>query len=206
MVISITQARPLLTAAELELFDSSRAEPIRAFALTPLKGLVRRARTLRDKYRDLYQRQTVAARAASVHTRLSGSDNARTQRKAQIFEEVLGRFEARVELLERRAQKESDRSAKQRAAQMRVAESATQAAKTRRATARSSPGARSDKAPSRKAPTFGGKAHAPQINAPIDMVPAARRANPLRNNPSTVAIHGHQSASVRRAQGKRDSR
>lgn len=109
MAYTITQARPLLTAAELELFDQSRTEPIKALTLSRLRGKVTRARTLRDKYRDLYRRQTVAVRSAPNSKGRSpvGSDNERTQRKADILQEVLGRFEARVAQLEARDARES---------------------------------------------------------------------------------------------------
>lgn len=101
MAYTITQARPLLTAAELELFDQSRTEPIKALTLS----------RLRDKYRDLYRRQTVAMRSAPNSKSRSpvGSDNERTQRKADILQEVLGRFEARVAQLEARDARESAR-------------------------------------------------------------------------------------------------
>lgn len=66
--------------------------------------------------------------------------------------------------------------------------------------------ARSAKAPSRKAPTANNKASAPDINAPLDMVPAAQRASPLKQDPTNIAIHGHQSSRGRRTQAKRDGR
>ena len=68
------------------------------------------------------------------------------------------------------------------------------------------PAVRSPKAPSPRAPTFGGKARAPDVNAPLDMVAAAQRMNPVKNSPGSQAIQGHVSSSVRRSQGKRDSR
>ena len=275
MAYTITQARPLLNAAELELFDQSRAEPIKALTLARLRGKLTRARTLRDKYRDLYRRQTVAVRGASSTKgrSLVGADNERTQRKADILQEVLGRFEARVAQIEARDQRESQassataskRSAPTAAAKNTAPEkSVTQAAKktatktvsetaskpvkkepsstkpTARAasghntkatdnrsgatsdakspgdsTARSEPlqaavlnqhATRSSKAPSDKAPTANGKARAPLLHAPIDMVPAALRGNPLKQAPGQIAIHSHQASAVRRAQGKRDSR
>ncbi len=112
MAYSITQARTLLTAAELELFDQSRADPIKALTLARLRGKVTRVRTLRDKYRDLFRRQTVAVRGASSTRGRSpvGADNERTQRKADILQEVLGRFEARVTQLEAREERESQNS------------------------------------------------------------------------------------------------
>lgn len=60
--VDTRSAKPLLTAAELELFDHSRAEPIKALSAKQLAGKEKRTRALRDKYRDLYRRQSVAVR------------------------------------------------------------------------------------------------------------------------------------------------
>lgn len=248
MTYTLTQARPLLNAAELELFDQSRAEPIKGLTPARLAGKVKRARTLRDKYRDLYRRQTVAVRGEDVAGRAAnGSDNERTQRKADIFQEVLERFEARTTLLQGRSERDSARAprATEPAAAGKKTASATRAkvdapaSKTAepatKKTARSLGGtatalsaadadastgapvtaprkkagaapARSAKAPSRKAPTAGSKAQAPQVNAPLDTAASAQRASPLKQKPSNIAIHAHQSSSARRTQGKRDSR
>ena len=303
MATTITQAKLLLTAAELELFDHSRAEPIKAFTAKQLAGREKRARTLRDKYRDLYRRQTVAQRGkaaagtggakASSASAAAGETNARTQRKGDILQEVLERFEARSALLELRSQREAESksgksgksiaakgaspkagkadaavkkapatlkaapgkkaappeakaAAKPTSTRANAAASSGSAAKPARAIARSSanaaagsrkpkqtevplsavnhlqnradsavqvdhltgldPTERSHKAPSDMAPTHGGKAQAPEVNAPLDMVPAASRGNPVRNLPGNIAIQGHISSSVRHAQGKKDSR
>ena len=284
MATSITQAKPLLTAAELELFDHSRAEPIKALSAKQLAGKEKRTRTLRDKYRDLYRRQTVAVRGNVKGVAATSDANARTQRKADIMQEMLDRFEARSSLLETRearageakaltskkparkaaapaapakptsrARKSAD-GAKQgsdaapapaavSAAAGRKANSATPSGKPQSGDTKPSktptvqpkapeqpmsavgslnpaedgsaqpdhfigkdPAVRSSKAPSPRAPTFGGKAHAPQVNAPLDMVAAATRMNPVKNSPGSQAIQGHVSSSVRRSQGKRDSR
>ena len=98
MAYTLTQARPLLTAAELELFTQSRAEPVKRLTPADLAGAVKRTRTLRDKYRDLYRRQTVGVRTSTPGA-VTGDDNERTQRKADILQEVLERYEARAALL-----------------------------------------------------------------------------------------------------------
>lgn len=221
MATTITQARPLLTAAELELFDQSRAEPIKALTLARLRGKVTRTRTLRDKYRDLYRRQTVSVRSTSTTQGRSpaGADNARTQRKADILQEVLDRFEARVSQLEAKQAREAGAAASARKApQSRGAaaeagkssrpQADAKAAVPSRAAKRTAgaPTPRSAKARSDKAPTANGKAQAPVAPAPTDLVPSALRGNPLKQAPGNIAIHAHQGASVRRAQGKRDSR
>ena len=117
MATSITQAKPLLTAAELELFDHSRADPIKQFSAKQLAGKENRCRTLRDKYRDLYRRQTLALRGKANGGAQSAHDaNARTQRKAEIMQEMLERFEARSHLLaDREAREQSSAIAPARA-------------------------------------------------------------------------------------------
>ena len=290
MAYTLTQARPLLNAAELELFEQSRSEPIKRLTPAKLAGAVKRTRTPRDKYRDLYQRQTVAVRTSTPGA-VTGDDNERTQRKADILQEVLERYEARVTLLNERdssTAKDSHTdtytvpagkdSAKSRLSKDKKA-GATQTPRTSAAapsadagkTAKStsstkapkaeksagsakklsmskqlntlagagvstsadkkdkgnkadkgdkpekgtaaprgkragSPPARSAKAPSRKAPTANNKTSAPDINAPLDIVPAAKRASPLKQDPTNLAINAHQSSQGRRTQGKRDSR
>lgn len=232
MATSITQAKPLLTAAELELFDQSRAEPIKALTEKQLASKEKRARTLRDKYRDLYRRQTVAQRgkarpgtqsggSAASGRGATGDANARTQRKAEILQEVLDRFEARSALLEARAAREADSKPVPKKSAKTDAETAAGKSTTiaKKSVNDAADGVvqveflhgpdsdeRSHKAPSDKAPTHGGKTHAPDMHAPLDMLPAAQRANPVRNMPRNIAIQGHLSSSVRRAQGKKDSR
>ncbi|MEP6966058.1 MAG: hypothetical protein ABI845_11265 [Polaromonas sp.] len=233
MAYTLTQARPLLNAAELELFEQSRTEPVKRLAPAKLAGAVKRTRTLRDKYRDLYQRQTVAVRTRAPGA-VTGDDNERTQRKADILQEVLDRYEARATLLSGRDSSKAKDTATTGKAAARVGAGQgvkTAATKTPRAgaaaqgaaagkTARpastakapkaeksaGSAPARSSKAPSRKAPTANNKASAPNVNAPLDIVPAAKRASPLKQDPTNTAIHGHQSSQGRRTQGKRDSR
>ncbi len=274
MATSITQAKPLLTAAELELFNHSRAEPIKELAAKQLAGKEKRTRALRDKYRDLYRRQTLAVRGKAARAGAMGDANARTQRKAEIMQEMLDRYEARSSLLAAReeragASKGVNRKATSPAAPAKPTKSASRARKpaasTKRAGAASAPApvtaslkassaakpgktksvqtktgkplateqalsavaslkpakgglaepthfagmdpaARSLKAPSPRAPTYGGKTRAPAVNAPLDIVPSAKRVNPVKNSPGSLAIQGHVSSNVRRSQGKRDSR
>jgi hypothetical protein len=273
----------LLTDAELELFDHSRAEPIKALSAKQLAGKEKRTRSLRDKYRDLYRRQSVAAQGKTKGVGATGDANARTQRKAEIMQEVLDRFEARSSLLGAResradeakeakskkparkaaasavptsaSDKPASRAKKSADASKQRSESApahafasTTASRKASASAKPiktkpgktktgqfhapeqalsavgslnqaeadsvlpehfigvDPTVRSPKAPSPRAPTFGGKAHAPEVNAPLDMVASAQRMNPVKNSPSSQAIQGHVSSSVRRSQSKRDSR
>lgn len=245
MAYTLTQARPLLTAAELELFEQSRTEPVKRLTPADLAGAVKRTRTLRDKSRDLYRRQTVSVRTDAPGA-VTGDDNERTQRKADILQEVLERYEARVTLLQERGSSNTGSKDKGSGASDKAAAKGSTAQKVKAtspktsrasttaesAAAPSAPPdastsvekaekkdagiasvhkagsapARSSKAPSRKAPTANHKAEAPDIKAPLDTVPAAERASPLKQDPGNIAIHAHQSSSGRRTQGKRDSR
>jgi hypothetical protein len=96
MPITTREARQLSTAGEWTLVQASQADRIRALGPARLKGKIARARTLRDKYRDLGKRQhrkAQPARSGGPYEAL----NVRTRRKAELFEQVLGRFEAELE-------------------------------------------------------------------------------------------------------------
>lgn len=240
MAYTLTQARGLLTAAELEIFDQSRAAPIKDLTLARLRGKVTRARALRDKYRDLYRRQTVATRGAPAGRRSAvGGDNERTGRKADVFVEVLGRFEARLALLESRAAREAAgrarpaaarKSAPAKGGRSKPAPAVKAAPKKRKAAAgkakpislkaavrkavedkpaAAAPGPsveRSAKAPAVQSPQGAAAAGASSVSAPLDVVPRAKRLNPLKEHAGNLALHAHAGSQTRRAQGKRDSR
>lgn len=63
MTYTLRQARSLLTSQELELFKASRRNVICHLSPAELRGYISRSRSLRDKFRDLYRRQTVATQA-----------------------------------------------------------------------------------------------------------------------------------------------
>ena len=170
MAYTLTQVRPLLNAAELELFDQSRADPIKGLTPARLAGKVKRARTLRDKYRDLYRRQTVAVRGEDASGRpADGSDNERTQRKADIFQEVLERFEARTTLLQARTDREDARTP-------RIAKAAAAGKKTDAVSATS--GTKRAPAAKKTARSLGGTAPA-KAAAPAQSVADMTQATPV---------------------------
>ena len=104
MSYTLRQVQPLLTKPELELFQASRAGAVKEIALHRLTSKIQRARALRDKYRDVYRRQTVQTRTGAPKTRKPlGEENARTQTKSEIMDEVLKRFEAQQEKLQRQS-------------------------------------------------------------------------------------------------------
>jgi hypothetical protein len=97
-MISRATASRLCTRPELDLVEASY--PANAKLLSParLRQKVGRARKLRDKYRDLARRQRSESRGKSAPRRsrpAAGHEN--TTRKAQLFTEVLDRFEAQLE-------------------------------------------------------------------------------------------------------------
>jgi hypothetical protein len=96
MPITTREAQQLSTAGEWALVQASQADRIRELTPARLKAKIARARALRDKYRDLAKRQHRKAQP----TRSGGpyeALNVRTRRKAELFEQVLGRFEAEIE-------------------------------------------------------------------------------------------------------------
>jgi len=91
MPISTKEARQLSTVAEWTLVKSSLATDIRALPQARLKNKVLRARALRNKYRDLAKKQFRQTRAARTG-KPNEARNARTERKALLFAEVLARL------------------------------------------------------------------------------------------------------------------
>jgi hypothetical protein len=100
MAYNRNHARALCNATELALFEASLADNITAHSSSQVRDRIKRARALRDKYRDLYKRQRLAARERTGTKKGVRSDsNARTQSKARLFEEVLARYQARADAL-----------------------------------------------------------------------------------------------------------
>ncbi len=88
------QARRFLSASEIELFESSLGASRKALGPADLRRHLKRARTLRDKSRDLLQRQKLATRARTGSKwGKTGHANERTAQKAAAFSEALQRFE-----------------------------------------------------------------------------------------------------------------
>lgn len=104
MSYTLRQAQPLLNNTELLLFKASRRDEIGALTPRELRSKITRARNLRDKFRDLYQRQTAAVqRAPAIKRKPMGDENLRTQKKAEVFAEVLERFESQLAKAESKA-------------------------------------------------------------------------------------------------------
>lgn len=91
-----TQAVKLLNAAEMKLYDNSRAAALRKLSASELDRAIERTRKLRDKQRDLVKRQRLATRKRTgAKGGPSGDANQRTEAKGELIAEILERFEAR---------------------------------------------------------------------------------------------------------------
>lgn len=94
MAISAARARQICTKAELDLVLQSTTVHIAKLDAKQLKAVIRRTRTLRDKWRDLAHSQTRDTKATDPDK--LGDANARSSEKAVLFDEALGRFEKRL--------------------------------------------------------------------------------------------------------------
>lgn len=109
-------ARRLLNASELQLFEASLKENIGSLSRAELARKVDRTRKLRDKYSDLFRRQSLATRDRTGTKRgTSGAANERTSQKATVFAEVLTRFETQLDKVDRASARQSKKEALERA-------------------------------------------------------------------------------------------
>jgi hypothetical protein len=86
------QSRELCNQSEFDLYFASRPREITSLTPARLKSKIARARQLRDKFRGLGKSQARRSKAAKA--------GERTKQKAQLFDEVLQRFQARLKKLE----------------------------------------------------------------------------------------------------------
>ena len=98
MPITRDQASRVLTQPEMGLFGDSRNPALRALSEKALASRVERTRKLRDKSRDLLQRQKLKSRERTgSKLGTSGIANQRTGKKGEILDDVLQRFERRLQ-------------------------------------------------------------------------------------------------------------
>lgn len=110
----VPRARALRLAAvsERSLLESSFGRSLTELSDARLKQKIPRARTLRDKYRDLAKRQRLEARGKrQPQRRRPARGNENTLLKATIFDEALGRLQAERD---RRSEQEERAAAAER--------------------------------------------------------------------------------------------
>jgi hypothetical protein len=91
------KTRELLTAAELRLIESSRGQALVEATQAQLKKKITLARKLRDKWREVFDKQR-----RKVQWKQGGrtsADNVRSRQKSAQFAKALAQFEARLEEL-----------------------------------------------------------------------------------------------------------
>jgi len=94
MTISMSKAKSLCNASELSLVADSGRSQLGALSASQLRQDVARSRKLRDKWRDQAERQRREVQLKQGARQTSAS--ARSSEKAQLFAEVLDRFETRL--------------------------------------------------------------------------------------------------------------
>ncbi|MGY0632862.1 hypothetical protein ACW7G3_01735 [Luteimonas sp. A478] len=118
MQITRAKAVALLNKGEMQLYDDSRHNPVRKFSVSQLDSRITRARSIRDRARDLVRRQKLASREITGSKRgTSGAANQRSADKVEILADILKRFETQLT----QAKKDARASAKDTATSTRKA-------------------------------------------------------------------------------------
>ena len=215
MAYNRNHAKTLCNKAEYQFFESSLRGSIEKLPQKRVQDGIKRARTLRDKYRDLHKRQRLATRdRTGTKKGVKPATNERTEQKAKLFAEVLERFESRLKVLKQAEKttagssekagnkKVAKKAAKKKAAKKKAVKKKAGAKKTtkkksavkkvaRKAAAKPGAAARSAKAPSAPSEFVSEKASA-----------ASERKH--QQDTRSKAVMGHKRASTQRNQAKRD--
>jgi len=83
----------LLTAAEKKVLDGTLGESLASATRQQLHALRKQARMLRDKWKDLFKRQTIATKRKPV---TNAQANARSHEKSAAFADAVSRIETRL--------------------------------------------------------------------------------------------------------------
>ena len=208
MSFTLRQVQPLLTKPELELFQASRATAIKTLTARQLATRITRARTLRDKYRDLYRRQTVATQAgrdAGGKTTRShmGGENARTRTKAEMLADILQRFQDRL------AKATGEAAEAEAHDEDQVMDIATLQQGVRDAVHAASSHT-PERAPTDASDGYAGISASASAQArgavPVDKLPAAQRQNVLKQEPVNMKIHASARGRGKAYQAEHDKR
>lgn len=94
MPLNLKKARELCNNSEWQLVEACKRDEISTLSETQLKRHVARARKLRDKWRD--QAVSQRRKTQQAQNARQTAANARSAEKAELFDEVLARFEKRL--------------------------------------------------------------------------------------------------------------
>ena len=218
------QVQNMLTKAELEMFSQSRRDAMGEHTRKQLDAKIVRTRKMRDKYRDLYQRQMVQTQREEPGKRKKfGGENARTLVKADVMNSVLERFEAQRKKLQAKAERKdkADAAAKTKKASARkAAASKGQGATMSIQTLKKSVGKALKKMQKQVDGVQGQPATAGHTGAvvsgrtsataqgavPTHLPAKALRKNPLKAQPVNQKIHASQRSRTQAHQAARDGR
>jgi hypothetical protein len=214
MVITINRAKALCTSSELDLVHWSKSP--RASELTParLKQKIDRARKLRDKQRDLADRQRREARGKQgPRGKRPSKGNDTTREKQQLFQETLERFEAAM--AKRRAaaekaatKKVSKKKASKKKTSKKVAKKQTLTVKAlmKKVSKKTSKKKASKKKVSKaRSPGANERGRAASMREMSESTQGKRTEKRL-GRAGKAKIQGHVSSRTRRNQAKRDAR
>jgi hypothetical protein len=86
-----------LTAGEQRVLDSTVGSSLATATRSQLQAAIKQTRTLRDKWRDLFNRQSLTTKKGAART--NDPANTRSLEKAELFGAAVKRLEARIEEL-----------------------------------------------------------------------------------------------------------
>ena len=98
MQINMAQARSLCSQPELRIVEAAKRDVLSTLSHAQLRQKATQARKLRDKWRD--QAKSQRRQTQEQQRARATSANTRTEKKANLFAEVLRRFEERLERAE----------------------------------------------------------------------------------------------------------
>lgn len=229
MAYTVKEAKPLCTKPEFELVTMAHKSDLAALGPARLRQKITRVRKLRDKFRDESARQRREARGkAAPRATRAAQGNERTVKKAEIFADVLERFEAAFEASRTKApaakpaaKKTAKKTTKKTSKKVAKKAAKKSAKKVSKKAARTTPGL-SAKAIMKKAGTKVGKKVGKKVSkkkttkksaskAPVDMNgPAADSSLPTgvvgTSTPRSAIRAGFRSAGAGRAKGHAVSR
>src|SRR5262245_7028349 len=91
-MIQRTEARRLSSSKEWSLISSSLPPTLATLSIARLKSKIARCRRSRQKYQDLYRRQTLMSKSRLTDI----PANVRTRRKKQMFDEAVDRLKRQL--------------------------------------------------------------------------------------------------------------
>jgi hypothetical protein len=213
MSVKTSEARQLCTKSELGLYLASLPRAVKKLKAAALRSKITRSRRLRDKYRQLADRQTRESRGKqAARGKRPASGNQRTRRKEQMFAEVLERFQTRLALAGKPLTPAKKKTAIKKTPKKKVVVRKT----TKKKTAKKTTTAKKKEAKPVRKQTIATVASAPRSTAKrsktkaqsagsrVEVETAAKRSRLAGSG--TQRIQRHIAAEGRRRQARRDSR